>query len=219
MGSADTYLLMASIAVVFLAASAVEECGPSAYSVNGQCCGTCGAGSYVSQHCTPQNHTQCTSCANGSYIDRPNGLPQCIACTVCDTELGLFEKQSCTAVSNTVCQCVEQFYCMDGDWENCHLCRKRHVCAPGQWVKHNGTNISDTICEDCPSGTFSKEEMSQSCAPWTVCTSGHKANGSSVMDVECHAISRTHIVLFIVSVLIVITIVILIILQICRNRK
>ncbi|MGH0179184.1 UNVERIFIED_CONTAM: hypothetical protein FKN15_000508 [Acipenser sinensis] len=104
--------------------------------------------------------------------------------------LGLFVRHQCSRVKNTVCSCLKEFFCLDGDGESCRLCRKRRVCQPGRRVKMQGTENSDTVCEDCPRGTFSIHERSLSCTPWTVCKSGGK-NGNSTADVVCEEEATT----------------------------
>ncbi|XP_041128807.1 tumor necrosis factor receptor superfamily member 14-like isoform X2 [Polyodon spathula] len=178
------------IALLVVSLSIASACRPDEYHFNGQCCSLCETGSHVSQHCTALQKTECTHCSNGTYIDRPNWLTECRSCKVCDSDLGLFVRHQCSLVKNTVCSCLKEFFCLDRDGESCQLCRKRRVCQPGQRVKQQGSENSDTVCEDCPKGTFSIEEMSLYCAPWTVCKSGGK-NGNSTTDVVCEEEAAT----------------------------
>ncbi|KAK6477554.1 tumor necrosis factor receptor superfamily member 14-like isoform X1 [Huso huso] len=178
------------IVLLVVSLSIASACRSEEYELNGQCCSMCEAGSHVSQHCTALQETECTHCSIGTYIDRPSWLTECRTCKVCDSVLGLFVRHQCSRVKNTVCSCLKEFFCLDGDGENCRLCRKRRVCQPGQRVKMQGTENSDTVCEDCPRGTFSIQEMSLSCTPWTVCKSGGK-NGNSTTDVVCEEEATT----------------------------
>ncbi|MGH0163042.1 UNVERIFIED_CONTAM: hypothetical protein FKN15_044236 [Acipenser sinensis] len=123
------------IVVLLVSLSIASACRSEEYELNGQCCSLCEAGSHVSQHCTALQETECTHCSNGTYIDRPSWLTECRTCKVCDSVLGLFVRHQCSRVKNTVCSCLKEFFCLDGDGESCRLCRKRRVCQPGQRVK------------------------------------------------------------------------------------
>ncbi|XP_051895093.1 tumor necrosis factor receptor superfamily member 14-like [Pristis pectinata] len=178
----------------------ITACDPGEYDYNGVCCSLCSAGSFVSRHCTVLTGTTCNPCTAGEYIEHPNGLEKCFKCKTCDQELGLQIKQECTYVRNTICEPREGYYCID----NCQLARKHTTCPPGQGVKEKGTHLKDTVCGECPDGTFSSSDSStEECKEWTVC---EKLNlkqvepGSTEADVKCGKVHNPAIVASAVSV-------------------
>uniref|UniRef100_A0A668RQA9 TNFR-Cys domain-containing protein n=1 Tax=Oreochromis aureus TaxID=47969 RepID=A0A668RQA9_OREAU len=137
----------------------VLSCRPKEYKTNdGQCCPTCNEGRVVQRDCTAYSGTQCRSCDLGTFMNQPNGLYNCFPCTSCDTGHGLFVKQKCTATTDTVCDVLNGYHCKGFTHSNrCSLAEKHSQCAAGQRIKEPGTSRSDTVCEDCRPGFFSKD--------------------------------------------------------------
>lgn len=54
------------------------------------------------------------------------------------TGSGLKVKTSCTTTSDTVCEPLEGFYCMDFAEEGCVAAQKHTSCQPGQYVSQEG---------------------------------------------------------------------------------
>ncbi|XP_042286840.1 tumor necrosis factor receptor superfamily member 14-like [Thunnus maccoyii] len=100
---------------------------------------------------------------------------------------GLQIKTSCTSTSNTVCQPLEGFYCMDSTEDGCVKALKHTSCQPGQCIRQKGTALRDTECTDCSDGTFSDGTFT-SCQPHTQCESLKPRlikPGTDSADAEC----------------------------------
>ncbi|XP_040919348.1 tumor necrosis factor receptor superfamily member 14-like isoform X2 [Toxotes jaculatrix] len=134
---------------------------------DGQCCPMCLEGTVVRRDCTEQSGTQCIPCADGTFMNHPNGLNKCFPCTSCVPALGLFSKQKCTATSDTVCDVLSGYFCKSlADDTGCIMAEKHTKCAPGQRTEQPGTSRADTVCEDCQPGYFSQDGVN--CTAWTI---------------------------------------------------
>ncbi|XP_047425688.1 tumor necrosis factor receptor superfamily member 14-like [Mugil cephalus] len=145
-------------------------CHPQEYQTENKCCSMCSPGSRVKTDCTESRSTSCESCSNGTYMDKATGLKQCFSCTNCDAGSGLKVKRSCTTTSDTVCEPLEGFFCIDLIKDQCAAAQKHKDCDPGQYIKEKGTSSSDTVCSDCSDGTFSDGTLT-SCHQHTQCES------------------------------------------------
>uniref|UniRef100_A0A4W6D4E8 TNFR-Cys domain-containing protein n=1 Tax=Lates calcarifer TaxID=8187 RepID=A0A4W6D4E8_LATCA len=112
-------------------------------------------GSRVKTDCTEFRSTSCLPCLEGTYMNQPTGLKDCFPCTNCNTDPGLKIKTSCTSTSDTVCEPLEGFYCMDVKDKGCEAAQRHRHCEPGQYISKKGTASTDTECSDCTDGTFS----------------------------------------------------------------
>ncbi|XP_069039878.1 tumor necrosis factor receptor superfamily member 14-like isoform X2 [Lepisosteus oculatus] len=172
-----------------------KQCGPAEYKVNGECCPMCPAGSRVLHHCTEFKSTTCIPCVGSTYIDQSNRLSTCLQCKVCDPGLGLQNLSDCTSTRNRLCRVLIHYYCTDKADGDCRAARPHTVCKPGQRIKKQGTETSDTECEDCPEETYSPHGIE--CTRWTDCAVLGKVkmkDGSSTDDVSCQKKSpRPHI--------------------------
>lgn len=204
-------LLIFGYAAVFTVP--VLSCQPKEYKTNdGQCCPTCNKGRVVLRDCTAYSGTQCRSCELGTFMNQPNGLYNCFPCTACDTGHGLFVKWDCTATTDTVCDVFNGYYCKGlTDSNGCSLAEKHSQCAAGQRIKEPGTSRSDTVCEDCQPGFFSKEGVN--CTGWKTCSESQikVEEGSSTSDIVCESASRhrygfiSSVVLFLIIICLVTT--------------
>uniref|UniRef100_A0A3P8TEY1 TNFR-Cys domain-containing protein n=1 Tax=Amphiprion percula TaxID=161767 RepID=A0A3P8TEY1_AMPPE len=162
-------------------------CHPAEYQIGNECCPMCPAGSRVKTHCTEFRSTSCLPCLDGTFVDKPTGRTECFDCTNCDAGLGLKVKTSCTTTSDTVCEPLDGFYCIDPIGNNCVAAQKHRICHPGQYINQAGTTSTDTVCSDCSAGTFSDGTFT-SCQPHTQCESVNlqliKA-GTASTDAEC----------------------------------
>ncbi|XP_030393589.1 tumor necrosis factor receptor superfamily member 14-like isoform X2 [Gopherus evgoodei] len=145
------------------------QCDPGEYEINGECCPLCSAGSRVVKHCKPSTSTTCMPCVDDTYTEHPNGLTECMRCKICDAGARLMVKEKCTYTKNTVCGCAPGDFCRHPAGGDCEMCSASTVCFPGFMVKEPGTEFRDNICEVCPDGTFSANNMSHTCQPWTKC--------------------------------------------------
>ncbi|XP_044226879.1 tumor necrosis factor receptor superfamily member 14-like [Thunnus albacares] len=165
----------------------ILACHPAEYLTAGGCCPRCLAGSRVKTDCTEFRSTSCLPCTDGTYMNHPTGLKYCLTCGNCDSGSGLQIKTSCTSTSNTVCQPLEGFYCMDSTEDGCMKALKHTSCQPGQYIRQKGTALRDTECTDCSGGTFSDGTFT-SCQPHTQCESLKLQlikPGTDSADAEC----------------------------------
>ncbi|XP_055366253.1 uncharacterized protein LOC114858750 [Betta splendens] len=162
-------------------------CHQAEYLIENECCPMCLPGSRVKTDCTEFRSTSCLSCLEGTYMNQPTGLKYCLACTNCDQGSGLKTKKSCTSTSDTICEPLEGFYCVESSDNDCNAARQHRRCETGQYISKNGTSSSDTECSDCSDGTFSDGSFT-SCRPHTQCDRENlhmvKA-GTASTDAEC----------------------------------
>ncbi|KAI2661728.1 Tumor necrosis factor receptor superfamily member 14 [Labeo rohita] len=171
----------------------------------------------VKKHCDENTSTTCDSCPAMTYTDAPNGLTECLSCFVCDSSNGLRVKQACTPISNTVCEPLSGFYCIDL-LSNCKKAMKHSTCSPGQYVNQTGTEFSDTVCDDCPAGSYSDGTF---CKLHTKCESLGKTTvkaGTETSDVECSN-GTPYLQIVIPSVFVFVVIVIIAIIIIIQRKK
>ncbi|XP_041953770.1 tumor necrosis factor receptor superfamily member 14-like isoform X2 [Alosa sapidissima] len=161
-------------------------CGPAEYEVQEECCPMCGSGYYVYKHCTEHSSTLCAPCTASTYTDAQSGLVSCRLCTECDSTAGLRVKRACSSTSDTLCEPLEGHYCTDPIKDGCRGAVEHTKCSPGQYIKHNGTSSSDTVCGDCGENTYSDGSFT-SCRPHTQCEPGYELikEGTSSNDTEC----------------------------------
>ncbi|XP_040919095.1 tumor necrosis factor receptor superfamily member 14-like isoform X1 [Toxotes jaculatrix] len=163
------------------------KCNPAEYQIEDECCPMCLPGSRVKTDCTEFRSTSCLPCMDGSFMNKPTGLKQCFTCTSCDAGSGLKIKTSCTATSDTLCEPLEGFYCIDFTENHCVAAQKHSSCQPGQYIREKGTALRDTVCSDCSGGTFSDGTF-PSCQPHTQCQSQNLQlirAGTASTDAEC----------------------------------
>uniref|UniRef100_A0A8P4KLH1 TNFR-Cys domain-containing protein n=1 Tax=Dicentrarchus labrax TaxID=13489 RepID=A0A8P4KLH1_DICLA len=150
-------------------------CHPSEYQIDSECYqwsqsdshGWCCLCSPV-KYCTEFRSTSCLSCTEGTFINHPTGRRQCYSCTICDAGSGLKIKTSCTTTSDTVCEPLEGFYCLNSTEDGCMSAQRHTLCQPGQYISQKA--LTDTECSDCSAGTYSDGTF-PSCRPHTQCES------------------------------------------------
>lgn len=180
--------------VIIILIEPASACRPKEYTTSdGQCCPMCYEGTVVGKDCTTQSGTRCISCEKGTYMNQPNGLTRCLPCSTCDSGFGLFAKQSCTSLSDTVCDVLSGYFCKSlTDNTGCSTAEKHSVCKPGQRIKQPGTSRHDTECEFCPQESFSP--FGVNCTLWTKCSESQTKvqDGSLTTDVVCSNRSLRH---------------------------
>ncbi|XP_051282410.1 tumor necrosis factor receptor superfamily member 14-like isoform X26 [Dicentrarchus labrax] len=201
-------------------------CHPSEYQRGNECCPKCLHGSRVKTDCTEFRSTSCLSCTEGTFMNHPTGRTQSYSCTICDAGSGLKIKTSCTITSDTVCEPLEGFYCLDSAEDGCMSAQRHTLCQPGQYIRQKGTALTDTECSDCSAGTYSDGTF-PSCQSHTQCESMNlqliKA-GTVSTDAQCgeQSSNPTGIVIGVVIVGAVIFLLIgaaLFVLYHCRRKK
>uniref|UniRef100_A0A3P9I0V7 Si:dkey-23c22.5 n=1 Tax=Oryzias latipes TaxID=8090 RepID=A0A3P9I0V7_ORYLA len=133
----------------------VLSCHQTEYEISGECCPMCPPGSRVQRHCTEFRSTSCMPCTEGTYNEKSNGLQYCTPCSLCDSGTGLTVKLGCTLTSDSVCEPLYGFFCVDSSSKSCSAAQKHSSCEKGQYISQRGTASTDTECSDCSSGTFS----------------------------------------------------------------
>ncbi|XP_043090318.1 tumor necrosis factor receptor superfamily member 14-like [Puntigrus tetrazona] len=180
-------LLLLSMNVVFC----VAACNNAEYEVKGECCPMCDPGNRVYRPCDKFTSTTCYSCLEKTFTNAPNGLTECLPCSVCDQSNGLRVKKTCTLISDTACEPLPGYYCIES-LSNCKNAMKHSSCSAGQYISRNGTEIRDTECEDCPSGSYSDGTI---CKWHTNCEALGKETiqkGTGSTDAECSNKTRSH---------------------------
>ncbi|KAE8599522.1 hypothetical protein XENTR_v10017222 [Xenopus tropicalis] len=145
-------------------------------------CDQCPPGMYVKQDCTTERKTECAPCPAHHYSDMWDSNTECNFCNVVCKELQ-YVKQECNSTHNRLCECAAGMYL---DLEFCVYHKK---CRPGFGVIQEGTPDSDTVCRQCPEGTFSNATSATArCQKHTDCKKlGLKVAqpGDSKRDTQC----------------------------------
>ncbi|XP_056319684.1 tumor necrosis factor receptor superfamily member 14-like [Danio aesculapii] len=145
------------------------------------------AGNRVYWHCSIDASTTCVPCPALTYTDEPNGLDTCFACTPCDAANGLRVKKTCTPSSDTVCEPLAGFYCIQQNKHGCSFAVEHSKCQPGQYIQQPGTAFTNTECGNCTEGSYSNGSFT-TCRPHTKCEKEgrkEKRPGTVSSDVEC----------------------------------
>uniref|UniRef100_A0A8C9T4H9 TNFR-Cys domain-containing protein n=1 Tax=Scleropages formosus TaxID=113540 RepID=A0A8C9T4H9_SCLFO len=181
-------IFFTTISLFLLPLSCVcKGCKAAEYKIGPECCPMCAPGFHVYKHCTEQTSTSCVPCTGSTFTDKPNGVTKCGPCTLCDHGLGLKTVKECKPSSDAVCGALEGNYCIDPYEGGCRAAKEHTTCKPGHFIKHPGTDSTDTVCEICPERSFSNGS-SISCTPHTDCESKGLPTikpGDSVSDSQC----------------------------------
>ncbi|XP_053280223.1 tumor necrosis factor receptor superfamily member 14 [Pleuronectes platessa] len=178
------------------------SCHPTEYQTGKECCPLCPPGNRVKTHCTEFRSTSCLPCVNNTFMNLPTGLTKCFPCTTCGPASGLQTNTSCTATTDSVCEPLEGFYCIDRIGNNCAAAQKHKQCQPGQYIKLRGTPLTDSQCSECSDGTFS-DGTRTSCQPHTQCESQNfqlMQPGTPSTDAECGNLKKAPTAIIVVVV-------------------
>lgn len=148
-------------------ALAQPPCKEEEYAVGTECCPKCSPGYHVVQACGELTGTVCAPCSGKTYTAHHNGLDSCLRCRECHQALGLVTRRPCSSTADAVCGCGQDSFCVSRHGDHCTACRPHTTCRPGQRVQERGTESRDTVCADCPLGTFSPNGTLERCQPWT----------------------------------------------------
>ncbi|CAO2590227.1 Tumor necrosis factor receptor superfamily member 14 [Lemmus lemmus] len=182
-------------------------CKEEEFPVGDQCCPLCSPGYYVKLACSKWTGRVCAPCPPQTYTAHANGLSECLSCGVCDPDMGLVTWRECSSREDTVCRCSPGYFCEAQEGDHCPT----SSCKPEPSVFCNYRQ--DTLCADCPTGTFSPGGAQEECLPWTKCDAWHlkeAKHGTSVTDVTCsfsvlfYGVICLIPLIFILSVLIVV---------------
>ncbi|XP_075696727.1 tumor necrosis factor receptor superfamily member 25 [Rhinoderma darwinii] len=120
------------------------------------CCIKCPRGEHVEKSCAAPNHNPiCKPCEEGTFLAYSNYLFKCKRCTGCHSDTDI-EEVKCSATTDAVCVCKENYYRHRGD---CQVCTKCHNRSTTQ--KCSKTN--DTQCGPCLPGFHEEQNKCQSC--------------------------------------------------------
>ncbi|XP_075767829.1 tumor necrosis factor receptor superfamily member 16 isoform X1 [Pelodiscus sinensis] len=163
-------------------AGADETCPTQMYTAGGECCKACNLGEGVAQPCGV-NQTVCEPCLDSvTYSDTVSATAACKPCTEC---VGLQSMSApCVESDDAVCKCAYGYYQDEGS-EQCEVCK---VCEVGYGLVFPCEDTQDTICEECPEGTFSDEANHvDPCLPCTICEENEVLvkECTPVSDAEC----------------------------------
>ncbi|XP_068935529.1 tumor necrosis factor receptor superfamily member 14-like isoform X1 [Petaurus breviceps papuanus] len=202
----------------------VVLCMMGQYDVDGECCYPCHAGYRINGTCSIMTGTTCVPCDPGTYTVHQSGLKECLQCNFCDSEFGFMTRRECSSISNTVCGCSPGHYCNEMKDDDCKLCLPHRVCAPGQYVKSQGTEGSNTICEDCQKGMFSPNGSLGHCLLWTNCTAQglfEEKPGTDTRDALCstHSNLQLRLIVMLSTVVIILIFISFICVVFVRRKK
>uniref|UniRef100_A0A3Q1KDA9 TNFR-Cys domain-containing protein n=1 Tax=Anabas testudineus TaxID=64144 RepID=A0A3Q1KDA9_ANATE len=188
-------IIMLPILVIKVFSGLTFTCHLAEYQIGNECCPMCLPGSRVRTDCTEFRSTSCRPCLEGTYMNKATGLKQCFPCTNCDEGSGLKIKRLCKTTSDTVCEPLEGFYCVDPSDNGCGAAQKHRSCEPGQYISQKGTASTDSVCSDCSDGSFSDGTF-PSCRPHTQCETKNLQllkPGTTSTDAECgeHSLNKT----------------------------
>uniref|UniRef100_A0A665WZ91 TNFR-Cys domain-containing protein n=1 Tax=Echeneis naucrates TaxID=173247 RepID=A0A665WZ91_ECHNA len=205
--SCSLVILVLSHLLKFQGGSTIR-CHPAEYLIGNECCPTCSPGKmHLNRegpaHCDAFKSTSCQPCSKGTYMNQNTRLKNCLSCTNCDPGSGLRIKRSCTLKSNTVCEPLEGFYCIDSKEHSCVAAEKHTACKPGQYISSKGTTSTDTVCSDCSHGTFSDGTFT-SCQQHTQCEAESQLikPGTSATDAECGENSHSYVVPLVIGLVV-----------------
>ncbi|KAM4015080.1 tumor necrosis factor receptor superfamily member 8-like [Anomaloglossus baeobatrachus] len=154
------------------------------------CCFTCPQGLVSRSTCVKDVSKQCASCSEpNTFIVWSKNRPTCASCRKCKEESFLVPVQSCSLLTEAICQCKPGYYCHSPLPNTCARCNLLTPCPPGQGVKQKGSPVKNTECEPCPSGTFSNViSTTEVCTPHTDCDILHRVTtrrGNASADALC----------------------------------
>ncbi|XP_025852068.2 tumor necrosis factor receptor superfamily member 16 [Vulpes vulpes] len=164
---------------------AKEACPTGLYTHSGECCKACNLGEGVAQPCGA-NQTVCEPCLDSvTFSDVVSATEPCKPCTEC---VGLQSMSApCVEADDAVCRCAYGYY-QDETTGRCEACR---VCEAGSGLVFSCQDRQNTVCEECPDGTYSDEANHvDPCLPCTVCedTERQLRECTRWADAECEEI-------------------------------
>ncbi|NXD46367.1 TNR16 factor, partial [Copsychus sechellarum] len=159
-----------------------DDCATELFTAAGECCRACNVGEGVVQPCGV-NQTVCEPCLDSvTFSDTVSATEPCRPCTQCG---GLQSMSApCVESDDAVCVCAYGYF-QDESSGSCRECR---VCEAGFGLMFACKGSQDTVCEECPEGTFSSEaNFVDPCLPCTACEENELQvrECTATADAEC----------------------------------
>ncbi|XP_042321628.1 tumor necrosis factor receptor superfamily member 5 isoform X1 [Sceloporus undulatus] len=164
-----------------------RDCNATHYKQSQWCCRKCPPGQKVRTECSgTSGDTVCEPCEGQHFQASWTKEKYCTPHGECSENAGLVVHAPGSATRDVKCRCRNGTHCSSHE---CHTCKKNTPCGPGQGVKHEATHERDTICKDCPDGSFSNASSTTArCQPWSSCEDQNlvqKESGTPSSDVVC----------------------------------
>ncbi|XP_016159793.1 PREDICTED: tumor necrosis factor receptor superfamily member 16, partial [Ficedula albicollis] len=161
-----------------------DDCATNLFTASGECCRACNVGEGVVQPCGV-NQTVCEPCLDSvTFSDTVSATEPCRPCTQCG---GLQSMSApCVESDDAVCVCTYGYF-QDERSGSCRQCR---VCEVGFGLMFSCKGSQDTVCEECPPGTFSSEaNFVDPCLPCSSCEENEVLvrECTATADAECRA--------------------------------
>ncbi|NXO84866.1 TNR16 factor, partial [Sitta europaea] len=164
------------------AGGSTDDCSSGLFTASGECCRACNVGEGVVQPCGV-NQTVCEPCLDSvTFSDKVSATEPCKPCTQC---VGLQSMSApCVETDDAMCRCAYGYF----QEESSGSCRECRVCEVGFGLMFPCKDSQDTVCEECPEGTFSSEaNFVDPCLPCTTCEENEVLvrECTAVADAEC----------------------------------
>uniref|UniRef100_A0A8D3BB79 CD40 molecule, TNF receptor superfamily member 5 n=1 Tax=Scophthalmus maximus TaxID=52904 RepID=A0A8D3BB79_SCOMX len=168
--------------VLQVVAAAQSRCDPlTQYEKAGQCCRMCFPGTSMSSTSTCTD-PQCEECGEDEYQDKYNTEPRCQRQPYCNPLKNFQASAQQSKKKRSTCLCRLGFHCSS---EACMTCVPHTTCKAGHGTRSIGNQTHDTVCQECPEGSFSISNTWDSvCEKWT---DGYhvRERGTDVSDSVC----------------------------------
>ncbi|KAF4078677.1 hypothetical protein AMELA_G00201580 [Ameiurus melas] len=210
-------MLLRSAFIVLVLSVVAESCdSETEYMKDNKCCKMCGPGTRMIQNSACEDPV-CPECAEGRYQEAYTSQHECKRQPICDQHLNL-QTATQSKTKYSPCVCIPNHHCSS---KECDSCVRNTVCKAGEKVSSIGTQMSDTVCERCPNGTFSDHDSALTCKPWTECSLGSKevTAGSATSDRICEKQSRTFHAIVTTVVIIVLFVLVVVVIYFVIYRK
>uniref|UniRef100_A0A8D3CRG2 CD40 molecule, TNF receptor superfamily member 5 n=1 Tax=Scophthalmus maximus TaxID=52904 RepID=A0A8D3CRG2_SCOMX len=133
-------------------AAAQSRCDPlTQYEKAGQCCRMCFPGTSMSSTSTCTD-PQCEECGEDEYQDKYNTEPRCQRQPYCNPLKNFQASAQQSKKKRSTCLCRLGFHCSS---EACMTCVPHTTCKAGHGTRSIGNQTHDTVCQECPEGSFS----------------------------------------------------------------
>ncbi|KAM8753591.1 tumor necrosis factor receptor superfamily member 5 isoform 1-T1 [Acanthopagrus schlegelii] len=209
--------MMVLMSLVVLTA-AQPRCDPTTqYAKGDQCCKMCGPGTSMRSDSRCEE-PHCQACDHDEYQEGYTKEVKCERQPYCDKNNN-FDTPEYDPKKRSTCLCKQGFHCSDP--KACITCVPHTTCKPGYGVQSPGSHLHDTVCEECPDGTYSDEDsLVAACKKLTECWFGQhvEKSGTSTSDTICVGTWRTHAMIAVVVSIIVAIAVAAVFVYLCRDK-